>query len=161
MFERISVEKLEQLNFQDICIGIFLRLNPNDVKLEVWLQKRKAKSFHGLWEFPGGKRELDEKLYQTLNREILEETGSNIENAYKIPFYDWNQLLPEIYLSLYAYLINGEYLDKRSCGQWVKIDELQEIADQSLKSNQGLYLALKDFALTIKDQQDFERIWVQ
>ena len=32
----------------------------------------------GMWEFPGGKRELNEKIEMTIHREIMEELGISI-----------------------------------------------------------------------------------
>ncbi|ETW98364.1 MAG: hypothetical protein ETSY1_19045 [Candidatus Entotheonella factor] len=48
---------------------------------KVFLAKRgpKATNEQGLWEFPGGTVELNEKLIQALQREFLEEYGMTIE----------------------------------------------------------------------------------
>jgi 8-oxo-dGTP diphosphatase len=51
-------------------------------KGETLLSKRLPNTVHaGLWEFPGGKRELNEPVFQTLKRELFEELGIKVTNA--------------------------------------------------------------------------------
>lgn len=48
---------------------------------KIFIQKRNTKGLMaGLWEFPGGKSEKNEKPDQTLHREIEEEIGIRIKN---------------------------------------------------------------------------------
>lgn len=51
---------------------------------EILLQKRGDRN---VWGFPGGAMELGESLEETAKREILEETGVNVEVEYLIGVY--------------------------------------------------------------------------
>ena len=53
-----------------------------DVDGRVWLgQRPKGKSMAGLWEFPGGKVELNERHYDSLVRELKEELNITVTSA--------------------------------------------------------------------------------
>ena len=64
----------------DIAVGIIR----ND-QGEIYIQRRSEDGMlGGLWEFPGGKNEKPESLEATCEREILEETGFQVEIGSKL-----------------------------------------------------------------------------
>ena len=50
----------------------------NDSKYLI-AKRTEPKRLEGLWEFPGGTMEEGESIYQTLNREIYEELGVEVD----------------------------------------------------------------------------------
>lgn len=61
-------------------------------KGQVLIAKRPPGKPHpGLWEFPGGKRELGESAVQTLRRELCEEVAINVLSAQPLVarYYDY------------------------------------------------------------------------
>lgn len=50
---------------------------------------------HGVHVLPGGRRELDETLEETLRREVLEETGWRIAGVSQLGFADFRHLTPK------------------------------------------------------------------
>jgi 8-oxo-dGTP diphosphatase len=62
-----------------IDVAVALILNPRN---EILIARRQSHQHQGgLWEFPGGKREGDEDGFTTLQREIEEEVGLQIQSA--------------------------------------------------------------------------------
>jgi 8-oxo-dGTP diphosphatase len=61
----------------DVAVGILLKPN-GDVLLA---QRPAGKPYAGYWEFPGGKVEPGEAIFDALKREFVEELGLQIESA--------------------------------------------------------------------------------
>nr|WP_320668383.1 8-oxo-dGTP diphosphatase MutT [Prochlorococcus sp. MIT 1307] len=63
------------LPFQVIGIGVVF----NDFGEVLIDQRLDGVSMGGMWEFPGGKKELDEEIEETIKRELREELGIQVE----------------------------------------------------------------------------------
>ncbi len=66
-----------QLDLVHVAVGVVLDQNKKILIAERPLSKTKA----GFWEFPGGKVEKDETVFDALKREFQEEIGIFIETA--------------------------------------------------------------------------------
>ncbi|HYM19296.1 MAG TPA: 8-oxo-dGTP diphosphatase MutT [Micropepsaceae bacterium] len=91
-------------------------------------QRPPGKSMAGLWEFPGGKVERDERPEQALVREMREELGVTIEESALIPFTFASHSYHDFHLLMPLFLCRewgGEFTPRE--GQnivWAKVDEL-------------------------------------
>ncbi len=52
-------------------------------------QRRRGSHLEGLWEFPGGKRHVDESLPECLRRELLEELGADFQVGEHVETVRW------------------------------------------------------------------------
>ena len=84
-------------------------------------QRPQGKSFAGLWEFPGGKVELDERPEAALIRELREELGIAVEEACLAPFTFASFAYPDFHLLMPLYL----------CRRWTGVVAARE--NQKLK----------------------------
>src|ERR1043166_28936 len=71
-------------------------------------QRPPGKAMAGLWEFPGGKIEADERPEQTLIRELNEELGIEVKEDCLAPFTFASHVYTEFHLLMPLYL----------CGRW-------------------------------------------
>ncbi|MDQ6868004.1 MAG: (deoxy)nucleoside triphosphate pyrophosphohydrolase [Pseudomonadota bacterium] len=67
-------------------------------------QRPQGKSFAGLWEFPGGKVELDERPEAGLIRELHEELGIAVEEVCLAPFTFASFAYPDFHLLMPLYI---------------------------------------------------------
>lgn len=92
-------------------------------------QRSNKKMLGGLWEFPGGKKELNETIEQCIIREIKEEVGLKIEikNFLTCINHSYSHFSMEMH-TYYAKIING--FPKGLEGQkikWLKKNRLREL----------------------------------
>tara|TARA_Y100001935_G_scaffold184714_1_gene153319 strand:+ start:25788 stop:26741 length:954 start_codon:yes stop_codon:yes gene_type:complete len=84
----------------DVAVGVLY-----NEKGQLIISKRKKDKPHpGLWEFPGGKREANEEIQDTLSRELHEELGIEIKK-YR-PLINIKSIDGECELNLYVFLIH-------------------------------------------------------
>jgi 8-oxo-dGTP diphosphatase len=84
-------------------------------------QRPEGKTLAGLWEFPGGKVELDERPEAALIRELREELGIAVEEACLAPFTFASFAYPDFHLLMPLY----------SCRRWTGVVAARE--NQTLK----------------------------
>lgn len=78
---------------EHVAIGVILRGD------KVLISKREKSSHEGgLWEFPGGKKEDEESIRQTLSRELAEELGIKVINSNSIfsVLYDYTEKMVKL-----------------------------------------------------------------
>jgi 8-oxo-dGTP diphosphatase len=84
-------------------------------------QRRQGKSFAGLWEFPGGKVELDERPEAALIRELHEELGIAVNEVCLAPLSFASFAYPDFHLLMPLYI----------CRSWTGLVTARE--NQALK----------------------------
>jgi A/G-specific adenine glycosylase len=95
----------------------------------VYIQKRKEKGLMGgLWEFPGGKKELGETEEDCLRREIKEELGINIRIGEKIVTHRHSYTRFRVTLHVFQCQIHSGKLFPAECDEWkwVKPEKLDQ-----------------------------------
>jgi 8-oxo-dGTP diphosphatase len=93
---------------------------------QILLGKRKGSHGHGEWCFPGGHLELNESPEQCGKRELLEETGINLENMTPIDNGYTNDIFyndKKHYITLYQLYSIDEIIEPvlrepEKCFQW-------------------------------------------
>jgi 8-oxo-dGTP diphosphatase len=84
-------------------------------------QRPQGKTLAGLWEFPGGKVEADERPEEALIRELHEELGISVEEACLAPLTFASFAYPDFHLLMPLYI----------CRRWSGFVEARE--NQALK----------------------------
>jgi len=84
-------------------------------------QRPQGKTLAGLWEFPGGKVEVDERPEEALIRELHEELGISVEEACLAPLTFASFAYPDSHLLMPLYI----------CRRWSGFVEARE--NQALK----------------------------
>ena len=108
-------------------IGVGIIMN-EDEEVLVALRPEDA-MLGGLWEFPGGKQESDEKMEETVKRELNEELGVTV--SITKPFMKLDHAYSHFKITMHAYLCKLESgtpapNDSQEI-RWVSIEELADI----------------------------------
>ena len=108
-----------------VSIGIFWDSSDCDA-ISLWMQKRddpEETRFNGLWEFPGGKVELEESITEAVIREIQEEVGLNIAGEKRLKLFGYYRIeRDEFNILLHVFLIHGDQ-NTLPGGRWVRFQE--------------------------------------
>jgi 8-oxo-dGTP diphosphatase len=90
-------------------------------------QRPVGKPYAGYWEFPGGKVEAGETLFQTLQRELQEELGITIHGSVDLMTVEHDY--PHAYVRIHVSIIRDWTGEPTGC-------ENQALSWQDLKSDQ-------------------------
>jgi 8-oxo-dGTP diphosphatase len=82
----------------DVAVGILMKAN-GDVLLA---QRPPGKPYAGYWEFPGGKVEAGESIFDALKREFQEELGLQVQSAE--PWCGVEYVYPHAHVRLHFYI---------------------------------------------------------
>ena len=82
----------------DAAVGILMKAN-GDVLLA---QRPPGKPYAGYWEFPGGKVEAGESIFDALKREFEEELGLQVQSAE--PWCGVEYMYPHAHVRLHFYI---------------------------------------------------------
>jgi 8-oxo-dGTP diphosphatase len=82
----------------DVAVGILMKPN-GDVLLN---QRPHGKPYAGYWEFPGGKVERGESIFDALRRELNEELGVHVISAE--PWCGIEHVYPHAHVRLHFYI---------------------------------------------------------
>lgn len=90
-------------------------------------QRRYNDHLGGLWEFPGGKREVGETFQQCLMRELHEELGVHVEVGRRLAVADHPYPERRIHIEFFHCRLVGNIPRPIGCASiaWVKADELK------------------------------------
>lgn len=109
----------------DIAVGVI-----KDAQNRIMVQKRPMDAMlGGLWEFPGGKRNPEENIKATCKREVLEETGLEVEVGALIARI--NHAYSHFKITMHAYectLLSGNEPETDLEWNWVAHEHLSEYA---------------------------------
>lgn len=107
-----------------VAVGVVL----NSLSEVLIAQRPPGKSLSGLWEFPGGKLETNETVFQALQREFLEEVGINIIHAEPWLHFDYAYVDRAVVLNIWRISqFSGEPVGLESQQvQWVSLDQLNQ-----------------------------------
>jgi 8-oxo-dGTP diphosphatase len=123
----------------EVAVGVLL--SEDKKVLTSWRQVHQHQG--GLWEFPGGKREPEETLFEALKREILEEIGVEVVEAK--PFVRIDHDYGDKRVSLDVWMVsqfNGEPSGREGQDlRWQAINELE--AEQFPAANVAIITALQ------------------
>lgn len=126
---------------------------------------------YGTYQFPGGHLEEGEELNNCVKREMLEETGINIDTSDLLPFFvikhyskNYNNTNKNRLSLIYYYVIhtnegyhleNTHYTEEEQDGnfslKYVKIDDIEEILIQSIPNNPINEIITREMLMAINE----------
>jgi len=114
---------------EDNMVQVVVGIIPNSSKEILVTQRPRQKSYSGYWEFPGGKIEKNESVYQALVRELKEEL--DIEVLAAEPWKKLDYTYPEKIIKLDLWIVKQFRRElkgmEQQAFQWVALEKLTAI----------------------------------
>ena len=115
-------------------------------------QRPVGKPYAGYWEFPGGKVEVGETLFQTLQRELQEELGITIHSSVDLMTIEHDY--PHAYVRIHVSVIRDWTGEPTGCENqalsWQDLNRDQLTVDPLLPAALPMIQQLKQFYAGIK-----------
>jgi 8-oxo-dGTP diphosphatase len=115
-------------------------------------QRPVGKPYAGYWEFPGGKVEAGETLFQTLQRELQEELGITIHSSVDLMMIEHDY--PHAYVRIHVSVIRDWTGEPTGCENqalsWQDLNRDQLTVDPLLPAALPMIQQLKQFYAEIK-----------
>lgn len=115
-------------------------------------QRPTGKPYAGYWEFPGGKVEADETLFQALQRELHEELGITIHGSVDLMTIEHDY--PHAYVRIHVSVIQDWSGEPTGCENqalsWQDLNSDQLTVDPLLPAALPMIQELKQFYAEIK-----------
>jgi 8-oxo-dGTP diphosphatase len=115
-------------------------------------QRPIGKPYEGYWEFPGGKVEVGETLFQTLQRELQEELGITIHGSIDLMTIEHDY--PHAYVRIHVSVIRDWSGEPAGCENqalsWQDLNSDQLTVDPLLPAALPMIQELKQFYAKIK-----------
>ena len=115
-------------------------------------QRPVGKPYAGYWEFPGGKVEAGETLFQTLQRELQEELGITIHSSVDLMMIEHDY--PHAYVRIHVSVIRDWTGEPTGCENqalsWQDLNRDQLSVDPLLPAALPMIQQLKQFYAEIK-----------
>jgi 8-oxo-dGTP diphosphatase len=107
----------------EVAVGVIVR------NKQVFISKRADKLHQGgKWEFPGGKREINETIEQTLARELKEEIDINVlnQNPLMVIEHDYGDKKVRLDIRIVDNFDGEPHNKEGQISQWVEVTSLQK-----------------------------------
>lgn len=115
----------------EVAVGVLLKKNEGILLA----QRPEGKPYAGYWEFPGGKIEAGETLFEALKRELSEEIDIQILDAKE--FLTIEHDYPHAYVRLHICLVNSWHGEvkglENQATAWLSLDDIDKFEGSNLQ----------------------------
>lgn len=122
---RIAYELWSIMAYLQVAVGVIVR----DGRVLI-TRRNRDDQFHGMWEFPGGKLELNEGAQECLHRELDEELGVQVDVLARLaPMpHDYGTLKVTLHPFVVAITSGTPAARQSSELRWVTTEEMRELS---------------------------------
>ena len=116
---------------------------------KIMLVQEDKEQSKNLWNFPGGRFEKHESIFDCAIREALEETGYDIEltallGIYKYVTYKKYDLIRFVFLAKIISEQKNYWTHEIKAHQWISIEEINQLKDEELLAPNSIRAIIND-----------------